>query len=119
MKKMLAVGGLALLAAYSQVDRSGADTANNLGVTINVVDIRPGRADVRIFNASSERLASVFAHCTFRESTGARIDSVPVLAHDITPGDVAKEVAYVTGSVKASRVECRIERVRKRIASTR
>lgn len=110
MKKILIVGGCVLAAGYALASNKAAPTDPQLGVTINAL---PGiqSADIRVFNASSTHVSSVFAHCTLRDSTGARIDSVPVFVADLAPGDVAKETARTVNPGKVARVDCMMERV--------
>jgi hypothetical protein len=81
-------------------------------VRVSVAQIYKGSALVMIENVSGERLRSVFLHCTFRDQSGARIDSVPVLVHDLAPGDTANESADMPNQIRAARVECLTESAR-------
>lgn len=76
-------------------------------VDVSVFSIARGSAGIKIKNISSERLASVFLECTFRDQYGARIDSVPVFVSNLAAGDTANEVANMPNDIKASTVSCR------------
>lgn len=90
-----------LVAAAASQDAPAADK-----VAINVFNVASGMAGVAIKNVSGARLDTVFMHCTFRNDSGGRIDSVPVMVSDLAAGDTANEIARMPNDIKASKVEC-------------
>ncbi|MCG7507059.1 hypothetical protein [Mesorhizobium retamae] len=106
MKKILMLGFAALAATNAQ-----ATTTN--GVAINVTGIVAGAADLSVYNLAGPRIKSAFMYCTFRDSDGQRIDSVPVYVANLEPGETANQRATMSNRIIANKVDCFLESVRR------
>ena len=102
------IGGAALWAVKHQPQ--AADTAlAQPQVAVRVGNIYQQSADISVYNTSGKRLSSVFLHCTFRDASGQRIDSVPVLVSNLAVNDTANERARTPKHADIAKVDCLTE----------
>ncbi|PDS80139.1 hypothetical protein [Rhizobium sp. L43] len=85
--------------------------AENDDTLILVNNIRQKDAEVFIKNVGTQRFKSLYLECTLRDSTGGRIDSVPVYVTNLDPGDSTTEEASTHKTRGIASVDCRIESI--------
>lgn len=109
MKGSFVIAVAAVLAG--PVPALGEDASNNDDTLILVNNIRQKDAEVFIKNVGTQRFKSLYLECILRDSSGGRIDSVPVYVRNLDPGDSTTEEARTHKTRGIASVDCRIESI--------
>ena len=102
------VGGAALWAIKHQPPSVDTVVAAPQ-VIVKIGNVYRQSADISVYNTSGKRLSSVFLHCTFRDASGQRIDSVPVLVSNLAVNDTDNERARTPKHADIAKVDCLTE----------